>query len=135
MTMTDSTPDNFAIAQILRDISSLLRLRGENKFRANAYEAAASAVEATAEDIGVLIGTKRLMSVKGIGSSIAGVVTEVYETGGSSVLAELENEYPPGAAELGTLPGLSLKKIESLHHELGITSQLLISRKPALPGD
>lgn len=120
--MTDDNPDKFAIAQILRDIGNLLRLRGENKFRANAYDAASQAVEGLSEDLGALIKEKRLTTVKGIGSSIAAVVTEIYETGGSSTFARLQAEFPPGAAAFAALPGLSLKKIESLHRELGVTS-------------
>lgn len=120
--MTDDNPDKFAIAQILRDIGNLLRLRGENKFRANAYDAASQAVEGLSEDLGTLIKEKRLTTVKGIGSSIASVVTEIYETGGSSTFAQLQTEFPPGAAAFAALPGLSLKKIESLHRELRVTS-------------
>ena len=120
--MTYDKPDKFAIAQILRDIGALLKMKGENKFRAGAYDNAASALEGLSEDLSLVIKEARLTQVRNIGNSIAAVIGEIYETGTARMLDELRVQFPPGILELGAIPGLSVKKIETLHAALGIAS-------------
>ena len=115
-------PDKFAIAQSLRDICSLLRLKAENKYRANAYENAATALEGISEDLSTMIKEARLTEVRNIGNSIAQVINEIYETGTTKMLDKLKAQYPPGMIEIGAVPGLSVKTIEALHEALAITS-------------
>ena len=62
---------------------------------------------------------KRAVSIS-IGSSLAGVIEDLYATGHSSVLDKLRHELPKGVLELSQVPGLTLKRIESLNETLGI---------------
>jgi DNA polymerase (family 10) len=119
----EHAPDRFAIAAQLRQLSSFLKLKGEsNSFRARAYDNAAHALEGVDEDLGDLIASGRLTDVRGIGNSIAAVITEIHSTGKSKALEKLKTEYPPGILELAGMAGLSVKKIEALHEALGISS-------------
>ena len=117
-----SAPDKFEIAGRLREIGALIKLKGENVFRAKAYENAASALESIGDELSDVIARDQLTAVKGIGASIAGVINELYKTGNAKSLDKLKAEFPPGILELGAIPGLSVKKVETLHAALGISS-------------
>jgi len=69
-----------------------------------------------------LVRAHRLTAISGIGSALAAVIEEVYQTGESFLLQQLREQLPPGAVELSRLPGLSLKKIAALHDQLAIES-------------
>ncbi|MBS1956507.1 MAG: DNA polymerase/3'-5' exonuclease PolX [Cyanobacteria bacterium SZAS-4] len=114
--------DKFAIASALREIGILLELKGENPYKARAYENGAAAVEGIAEELGQLVDEKRLTKYKGIGEALASKIAELYNTGRSSLLEELRAELPPGIIELSQIPGLSTKKVQMLHDALGISS-------------
>lgn len=114
--------DKFAVARALREIGLLLELKGENKFRARAYDTGARAVEELREELGTLVDEQRLTSVAGIGPALAATIAEVWSTGRSEQLEKLRKEVPKGALELSQVPGLSLKKIQQLSTGLGIDS-------------
>ena len=114
--------DKLEIARALREIAGLLQIKGENPFKARAYETGAEAVEELEEDIGVLVDEKRLTSYRGIGSALAAVITELHTMGRSELLDKLRGELPPGVIELSNVPGLTLKRIQALHKALGTSS-------------
>lgn len=114
--------DKFAIASALREISLLLELKRENPYKTRAYAMGASALEAVNEDIGKVIAENRLTKIRGIGDTLAKQIEELYRTGTSPMLERLREEMPPGVIELSQVPGLSVKKIQALHDELGISS-------------
>src|ERR1700733_4139020 len=114
--------DKFAIASALREIAGLLEMKEENPFKVKAYINGADSLENTAEDIGALIDEHKLTKMRGIGEALSAKITELYVTGRSSLLEQLRAELPPGILEMGKVPGLSRKKIQALHKELGITS-------------
>jgi DNA polymerase (family 10) len=112
--------DRAVVAAVLREIGGLLELTAGNRFRAQAYERGAQAIEAVPGDLAEMVRTGRLTSVPGIGSGLAKTIVEVIETGRSSLLERLREGVPPGAAELGRV--LSLSRIRALHDALGITT-------------
>ena len=114
--------ERFAIADHLREIGRLLEVKGENRFKAKAYERAARALETLSDDLDLLVLNRRLTEIPGVGSALAGVIDEIYRTGKSSLLEQLRAELPPGVVEMNLVPGLSLKKIASLHATLGVKS-------------
>jgi DNA polymerase (family 10) len=114
--------DRFYIAAALREIGRLLALKGENPFRARAYERAASTLERLDGDLAALVQERRLTQISGIGAGLAGVIEELHRTGQSSSLERLRRELPLGVIELSNVPGLSLKKIVALHDALGVKS-------------
>ena len=112
--------DQPAVARALREIGLLLELKGENKFRARAYETGARAVEELREELGTLVDEGRLQTITGIGPALAATIAEIWSTGRSQQLDRLRAELPPGAIELSEVPGLSLKKIQQLWTALAI---------------
>jgi hypothetical protein len=114
--------DRFYIAASLREIGRLLALKGENPFKAQAYERGARALENLQGDLDVLVKTRRLTDVRGIGSALASVIEEIHTTGECWALGQLRDELPPGAIELSGVPGLNLKKIIALHDALRVES-------------
>ena len=90
--------DNQEIAAALRETGLLLKVKGENAFKAKAYLTGARAVEGTASDIGELIEQQRLKELPGIGDSLAWYITELFNTGETKLLTQLRSELPPGTA-------------------------------------
>ena len=114
--------DRFYIAGQLRQIGRLLNVLGENPFKVRAYERAARALENVPGDFDSRVKERRLIEIDGIGKALATVVEEIYHTGESALLQQLNDQLPPGAADLNEVPGLTLKKIVALHEHLGIES-------------
>lgn len=114
--------NRFEIAADLRTIANCLRIKGENPFKAQAYERGAAALESFDGDLDSLIKDRRLKEIGGIGSALEAIIEEIYSTGECWLLQQLRDELPPGALELSGVPGLSLKKIIALHDALHIAS-------------
>jgi DNA polymerase (family X) len=115
--------DKFAIVAALQEIAALLELKGgKDRFKARAYQAGARVIGGLSDDIGDVVLENRLTSLRGIGDGLASQIEQLYLTGESSVLRELEKEFPPGIIELSGVPGLSVSKIKALHDALGIKS-------------
>ena len=114
--------DRFEIAADLRAIANCLRIKGENPFKAQAYERGAAALESFEGDLDNLIKGRHLKEISGVGSALAAIIEEIYSTGECWLLQQLRDELPPGAIELSEVPGLSLKKIIALHDALTIAS-------------
>ncbi len=117
------TFDKFAIAAALQEIAALLEMKGgKDRFKARAYQTGARVISGLREDIGDVVQTDQLTSLRGIGDALASQIKQLHLTGESSVLSGLRKEFPPGIVELSGVPGLSIKKIQALHEALGITS-------------
>src|SRR5215470_14914906 len=114
--------DKFQIAALLREIGRLLTVKGDNPFKAQAYERGARALENLDDNLDALVKGSRLTEIAGIGTALASVIEEIHRTGECWMLQQLRDELPPGAVELSQVPGLSLKKIIALHDALRIES-------------
>lgn len=112
----------FEIAAALLEISSLLRLKEKEPFRAKAYARAAEAVAEAGANFPQLVTQNRLTEIKGIGTSLAGVIRELHTTGRAALLENLRAEFPQGAAALSQIGGLTKEKIRTLNDALGISS-------------
>ena len=62
---------NLEIAWTLREISDLLRVKGENRFKVRAYNNAARSIKKLKEDITTLRKKEVLTEIPGIGENIA----------------------------------------------------------------
>jgi DNA polymerase (family 10) len=113
--------DRDAVSAALERIAGLLALKGENAFKVRAFENAAATI-AGLPDLPALVREGRLVSVKGIGASIAAEISALVETGSSPALASLEKEVPSTLPDLLRIPGLGTKKAAVLWKELGVTS-------------
>lgn len=114
--------DKFEIAAALQEIGLLLKVEGKDQFRSQAYSRAAQAVAGVDGDFPGLVRDKRLTEIKGIGASLAGVIEDLFTTGHSSLLDRLRSELPQGVLALSQIPGLTVKRIQTLNETLGISS-------------
>lgn len=114
--------DKIIAARMLQEIGLLLELKGENRFRARAYQTGARALEELRQPLATLVESKRLTDLAGIGPALAATLTEIAQTGRSAQLDRLKADVPRGALELMEVPGLSLKKIRELAASLGVDS-------------
>lgn len=113
------------IAGALRELALLLGLKGENRFKARAYDRAADALErfpSELDDFDTLVRNKRLTEIPGVGASIASVIDEVARTGSAKQLDALRAEIPRGIIELSKIDGLTDQRIQRLVNELGVDS-------------
>jgi putative hydrolase len=84
--------DAISAAQTLSEIGYLLRQDPEQKFRAQAFSAAAWSLAIQRPDLPALHGAKELTSIEGVGAGIAKVLVELMETGTSRYLDRLRTE-------------------------------------------
>jgi DNA polymerase (family 10) len=113
--------DKVHIANALREIAAFLRVKGEPSHRVRAYERGAGVVDAAA-DLGRLVAEERLTDLPGIGPSLAGVIRELHQTGHSRLLDRLHQEIPAAVVALAQVSGISRKKAEQIHRELGVAT-------------
>jgi DNA polymerase (family 10) len=115
-------PTNYEVAAVLREIADLLEVKGEVAFKINAYREAGRQLEVHPESVAALATEGRLRGVPGVGAAIAQKVDEYVSTGRLAFLERLRQEVPPTLVELLHVPGLGPKKIQLLHHQLGVAS-------------
>ncbi|HKS37475.1 MAG TPA: DNA polymerase/3'-5' exonuclease PolX [Verrucomicrobiae bacterium] len=112
--------DKDRIAEILTEIGTLLELKGENPFKARAYEGAARALEALSEPLEKVVAEDRLVEIKGVGESIQKKIAELVTTGRLPYYEDLKASVPAGLVEMLGIPGVGPKKVKVLHDKLGI---------------
>jgi DNA polymerase (family 10) len=96
-------------------------LKGEQRFKAKAYQGAARALIALdTDDLGPLLRSGELADTPGIGPATLSVVRDLVETGESRYLNQLSEGMPSGMVDLMRVPGLNAEKIQFIHAELGV---------------
>lgn len=115
--------DASAIASRLREIAALMRLAGDNPFKAKAYEAGADAVDAAGPRLAALVEADRLTELPGVGGALASTITELARTGTSERLVALRAKLPPGILELAGIPGMTVSRVRALADALGIETR------------
>ncbi len=120
--------DKLEVARILDEIGTLLELQGENTFRCLAYHNAARTLEQLEEDLGEVIKSGRLGSVRGIGETLQEKITLLVRTGELPFYTQLRAKIPPGLLELLRLPGMGPKKVRVLYEQLGIVDVNLLKQ-------
>jgi len=110
------------VAAMLNELADLMEIKGDNPFRIRAYQNAARAITGQSEKLIDIVKDGRLQDIKGVGEGLAGIITEIFETGTSSQLEELKRELPAGISELLNIPGLGPKRAHQLYYELEINN-------------
>src|SRR5437868_8448277 len=116
------------VAAVLREISQLLQLKGENAFKVRAYDLGADAFETLPPDPAAPGGlyerakSGTLCELEGVGKAIEQKVTELVSTGKLDYLEKLRLEFPRGALDLVQIPGLGPRKAATLTHELDVVN-------------
>jgi DNA polymerase (family X) len=114
--------DKRDVARTLEQIAAILEIQGENPFKVRAYENAARAIDALAEDLGALVAGKRLAEVRGVGASIQKNVEELWTTGKMKYYEDLCETVPAGWFDMMRIPGLGPKRIRTLCDLLEVAS-------------
>jgi len=114
--------DKEEVIKILKEISVLLELKGENPFKIRAYQNAARALEASDLDFSKDLKIEDFTSIKGIGSHIAERIIELIDTEKLKLYEDLKESTPPGLVEMLSIPTMGPKKIKYLYDNLGISN-------------
>jgi DNA polymerase (family 10) len=131
---------NAEVADTLNALGDLLEIKGENRFRVNAYRDAARHVEGLSESLETLAAEGRLREISGVGEAIAQKIQELVETGHLAYYDRLTAEVPASLRELLRIPGLGPKKIKLLYDSLqirdlnGLQQALANGSVASLPG-
>jgi len=110
------------VASLLNEFGRRALLYGGNPYRAKAYLRAAERVALLTEPLDELVRQNRLRDIPGVGEAIAGVITQLCQTGSHPSLEKMRAEVLESVLELLTIPGLRPDKIMKLHKELGIST-------------
>ncbi len=114
--------DKKEIVGILEEISSLLELKGEDKFKVSAYSRAARSISQTTSNVVSLIEKGEARKIPGVGEALSKKLTELVETGKLTFLEELRSSLPKGLPDLFKIQGLGPSKIRTLYEKLDIKS-------------
>ncbi len=109
------------ISDILEEMGTLLELQGANPFKSRAFHNAARAIEGLPGDVEAIVAAGTLREVKGIGESIARIITELVHEGSSKEHKELRDGVPEGVLRMLKIQGLGPKKVKILFDKLHIT--------------
>ena len=108
------------ISDILEEMGTLLELQGANPFKSRAFHNAARAIEGLPGDVETIVAAGTLREVKGIGESIARIITELVQHGSSQEHKELRSGVPEGVLQMLQIQGLGPKKVKILFEKLQI---------------
>jgi DNA polymerase (family 10) len=118
--MADTKQD---VLDMLHELAELTMLdEGDpQSFRVRAYESAAHAIEAQAQDLGKLT-EKELQAIQGIGKSTAEKIRQLIEHGKVDKLEGLRAKHPASVVALLRIQGMGPKAVKRLRAELGVQS-------------
>ncbi len=108
------------VVRRLEAIALLLELEGANPFEVAAFRNGARSLYEWEGDLRRAVEDGSLTALHGVGKGIAGVVGELVREGRAARYEQLAGRYPPGFLDLFEVPGLGLRKIKTLHAELGV---------------
>src|SRR5262245_12936937 len=96
--------DKHAVAIVLDEISTLLEIHGDNKFKARAFANAARAIEKVEGNLTAMARSGEIEQVPGVGPATAAVIRELVNTGTSRYYLDLRERTPDGLLELLAVP-------------------------------
>jgi DNA polymerase (family 10) len=113
---------NAEIADQLEALAALLDLSGAGYYTSRAYRRAAETIRETKAPIAELVARGRVQELRGIGSGIAGRLSELVETGRIAELEELEREVHPELVGLGRFLGIGPKRMVEIGAALDVST-------------
>ena len=120
--MSKNKADNQEIAENLERIADLLASQDANPHRVRAYRHGAAIVRELKQPVSDLLdekGAEALQDLPGIGSGLAGTITEFVKTGRLGLLDRLQGEISP-VALFASIPGIGPELANRIHDELDI---------------
>ncbi|MCC5829668.1 MAG: DNA polymerase/3'-5' exonuclease PolX [Phycisphaeraceae bacterium] len=123
---------NQELAARFDQMSKVLEILDENRFRVASYARAARALEALGDDL-ARIGPdeKALVKIDGIGKGLAALIAEYLRDGRMADYDQLMASIPPGLPALLEIQGLGPKTIALLWKQAGIESVEDLKKKLA----
>lgn len=108
------------LCKAFEELAELSDIKGEVRFKVNAYHRAAEVIRELGEEILQAEDIKELRKYKGIGEGIAKKILEFKRTGTISKLEELKEEIPVELISLLQVPNLGPKRAKLVYDQLGI---------------
>ena len=114
--------DNKKISQILQEIGDILEIKGEDRFRVNAYHNAAMSVLNYSKDLIDIVdeNPKLLEKIPGIGKNMRKHIDELVGTGACREFEQIRKSIPPGLLDMLRIRGVGPKKVKLFFSELKI---------------
>src|SRR5579859_203820 len=97
---------NQDLAELLSDVAVAYKIRGRNRFEAQAYESAAAGVEHATRNARELWQQGTLTEIPGIGKGIAGYLEELFRSGHVRHFEEVFAGIPEAVFDLVKIPGV-----------------------------
>lgn len=113
--------DKYEVAQILREIGTLIELTDANPKKGISYRKAARTIESI-PNLSQSVEAQTLESFPGIGKSISKLVTTLVQKGYLPYYNHLKNSVPASLLDLCQVPGLGSNKVRILYEQLNITT-------------
>lgn len=114
--------DNGVVADLLREMATLLEAQGDNPWRVAAYRRAAETIAALPRSVREVFageGLAGLDALPSIGPGIAAAIGEIVQSGRWSRLDRLRGVADPSAV-FRTIPGVGPQLAQRLHDELDV---------------
>lgn len=112
---------NEDIAMIFDEMADLLEIENANPFRVRAYRNAARSIRGLGQELQKMLANGiDLTQLPGIGQSLADKIKEIIKTGHVKALDKLHKEVPASLEDLLHVPGLGVKRVRKLYHDLNI---------------
>ncbi|MEW6552941.1 MAG: DNA polymerase/3'-5' exonuclease PolX [Actinomycetota bacterium] len=112
--------DRDELAAAFEALAELSEIKGEVRFKVNAYHRAAEVVRSSGEELLQLDEVKELRKYPGIGEGIAKKILEFKESGTIGKLEELKEEVPVELISLLQVPNLGPKRAKLVYDGLGV---------------
>jgi DNA polymerase (family X) len=108
------------LVKAFEELAELSEIKGEVRFKVNAYHRAAEVAQSQGEELLELDDEKELRKYAGIGEGIAKKILEYKRTGSIAKLEELKEEVPVELISLLQVPNLGPKRAKLVYDELGV---------------
>ncbi|MEJ5187468.1 MAG: DNA polymerase/3'-5' exonuclease PolX, partial [Candidatus Geothermincolales bacterium] len=108
------------LSKAFEQLAELSEIKGEVRFKVNAYHRAAEVVKAYGDEILEKDDIEELRRYPGIGEGIAKKILEFKRTGTISKLEQLKEEIPVELLTLLQVPNLGPKRAKLVYEELGV---------------
>jgi len=112
--------DNKKIAEIFHEIGDILEIKGDNRFRVNAYHNASRVILGYSKDLGKIAdkNPKDLEKIPGIGANFREHIFDLLNTGYSREFESVRASIPAGLLDMLRLRGVGPKKVKLFYSEL-----------------
>ena len=113
---------NKEIGALFDEIADILELRGENRFRINAYRRGAQSLTSLSSEIEHVAAEGELGAIPGIGKDLSAKIEEYLDSASIGYLVELRESTPGVLLDMLRIPGIGPKTAVMIHEQLGIES-------------